>query len=134
MYGDVVTETSGDAVVVLPDRFEAINCDFRYQLTVVGVFAQAIVADEIKSNRFKIRTSAPGVKVSWQVMGVRSDAAMRKHPFKAEEEKPERERGTYLSPDAYGQPEERGAGWARNPELIQRARQMRQKAVKSKED
>lgn len=33
-----------------------------------------------------------------------------------------------------GQPEERGAGWARNPELIQRIKQRRQKAVKAKED
>ncbi len=32
--------------------------DFRYQLTVIGQFAQAIVAKEI-GNRFTIRTSSP---------------------------------------------------------------------------
>jgi hypothetical protein len=116
--GNVVTNQNGEAVVLLPDWFEAINRDFRYQLTVVGTFAQAIVADEIQNNRFKIRTNAPGVRVSWQITGVRSDAAIRKHPFKAEEDKPERERGTYLIPEAYGQPEDRGVEWALHPRVM----------------
>jgi len=116
--GNVVTNQNGEAVVLLPDWFEAINRDFRYQLTVVGTFAQAIVADEIQNNRFKIRTNAAGVRVSWQVTGVRSDAAIRKHPFKVEEDKPERERGTYLIPDAYGQPEDRGLDWALRPQVM----------------
>ena len=54
------------------------------------------------------RHKTPNVEVSGQVTGVRSDAVMLKHPFKAEEDEPERERGTYLNPEAYGQPEERG--------------------------
>jgi hypothetical protein len=121
--GNVVTNQDGEAVVLLPDWFEAINRDFRYQLTVVGTFAQAIVADEIQNNRFKIRTNAPGVRVSWQVTGVRSDAAIRQHPFKAEEDKPERERGTYLIPEAYGQPEDRGVEWALHPRVMLQIRE-----------
>ena len=39
-------------------------------LPVVGQFAQAIVAEEVKGNRFTIKTIAPGVKVSWQVNGI----------------------------------------------------------------
>jgi hypothetical protein len=31
------------AVVTLPDSFEALNRDFRYQLSVIGQFAQAVV-------------------------------------------------------------------------------------------
>ena len=45
--GNVTTNSNGDALVQLPDWFEALNKDFRYQLTVIGSFAQAIVADKI---------------------------------------------------------------------------------------
>ena len=69
--GNVVTDANGRAEVVLPNYFEAWNRDFRYQLTVIGRFAQAVVEREIENNRFTIRTNKPGVKVSWQVTGVR---------------------------------------------------------------
>src|SRR5215471_6128947 len=123
--GNVTTDANGDAVVTLPDWFEALNADFRYQLTVVGTFAQAIVAKEINGNHFAIKTNSPRVKVSWQVTGVRSDPAARKYPLEVEEAKSERERGYYLNPDAYGQPEERGMEWARHPEMMQQRRQRR---------
>jgi hypothetical protein len=124
--GNVTTNQQGEAVVALPDWFEALNKDLRYQLTVIGTFAQAIVAEKVRGNRFIIRTSAPSVEVSWQVTGVRSDAAMRKHAFKAEQEKPARERGTYLNPEAYGQVEERGIEWARHPELMRQMKARRE--------
>lgn len=121
--GNVKTNKKGEAIVTLPEWFESLNKDLRYQLTVIGRFAQAIVAEKVKQNRFRVRTSTPNTEVSWQVIGVRSDAAMLKRPFKPEEEKPERERGTYLNPEAYGQPEERGSERARHPEVMQRLTQ-----------
>jgi len=123
--GNVTTDADGSAVVTLPDWFEALNRDFRYQLTVLGTFARAIVAKEIKSNRFVVQTDAPNVKVSWQVTGVRSDATARKFKFEVEEEKTERERGLYLNPDAYGQPEEKSINLARDAEGMMRLRQRR---------
>jgi len=46
-----------------------LNKDLRYQLTVMGTLAQATtVAGEVKDKRFTIKTSAPGVKVSLQVI------------------------------------------------------------------
>src|SRR5262249_7756320 len=114
------TDENGNGIVALPDWFEAVNRDFRYQLTVVGTFAQAIVASEIKDHRFTIKTSAPNVKVSWLVTGVRSDPGMRAHPFTVQEDKPERERGYYLDPAAYGQPDERGIEQAGRSEGRQR--------------
>ena len=126
--GNVTTDANGDAVIALPDWFEALNRDFRYQLTVVGTFAQAIVAEEIKGNRFAVKSSAPGVKVSWQVTGVRSDPSIRKFPLEVEETKTEKERGYYLNPDAYGQPEERGIEWARHSAMMQELKQRRIKA------
>ncbi len=67
--GTVTTDASGNAVVTMPDWFQALNIDFRYQLTCIGQFAQAIVAREISGNQFAIKTDKPNVKVSWQVTG-----------------------------------------------------------------
>ena len=123
--GNIITDAKGDAVVTLPEWFEVLNRDLRYQLTVIGTFAQAIVAQKVKQNRFTIKTNIPTVEVSWQVTGVRSDAVMRNHPFKAEENKPERERGSYLSPELFGKPDERGVEWTRFPEIVQQLKQQR---------
>lgn len=85
--GNIVTDQNGEATVNLPDFFESINTDFRYQLTVIGIFAQAIVADEIKNNRFLIKTDKPNVKVSWEVTGKRNDKYIIDNPFEAVVEK-----------------------------------------------
>ena len=91
MYtGNVTTDAHGDAAVELPAWFQALNRDFRYQLTVIGQFAQAMVAQEIKNNRFMIKTDKASVKVSWQVTGVRHDAYAKAHPLQVEVDKPER--------------------------------------------
>jgi hypothetical protein len=97
--GSVMTDKHGKAVVTLPDYFEKLNRDFRYQLTAIGTFAQATVINEIENNQFTIRTSKPGVKVSWQVTGIRQDAYAKAHPLKVEEEKPAGEQGRYLHPE-----------------------------------
>ena len=91
--GNVVTNEKGEAEVALPDYFEALNRDFRYQLTVIGQFAQAIVGTKIKNNRFTIRTDQPGVEVSWQVTGIRHDAWANAHRIRVEGEKEPTERG-----------------------------------------
>jgi hypothetical protein len=124
--GNAVTDASGEAVVTLPDWFEAVNTDVRYQLTVVGAFAQAIVAEKVTNNRFTIRTDVPSVEVSWLVTGVRSDATSKKQTFKAEQEKAERERGYYLTPEAFDQPAERGMVWARYPKLMKQSKDARE--------
>jgi hypothetical protein len=130
--GNITTDENGDAEVGLPDWFEALNKDFRYQLTVVGTFAQAIVADEVSNNRFQIKTSAPGVKVSWQVTGIRRDAFANRYRIKVEEEKPERERGYFLHPEAFDQPEERSVEWARDPARMQQIKQRRVEAEQAR--
>jgi hypothetical protein len=127
--GNIVTDQNGDAVVELPAYFAALNKEFRYQLTVIGTFAQAIIADEIKDNRFTIKTNAGNVKVSWQVTGIRQDAYANKNRIKVEEDKPARERGSFLHPEVFGQPEERGVEWARHPEMMQRMKETRSKQM-----
>ena len=115
--GNVTTDPSGIAVVVLPDYFEALNRDFRYQLTVIGQFAQAIVAQEIEKGRFTIRTDKPSVKVSWQVTGVRQDAFANAHRIQVEEEKPAPERGHYLHPELFGASEKEAIGATSHPTM-----------------
>jgi hypothetical protein len=110
--GNVTTDARGEVVVELPSYFTALNRQYRYQLTVVGQFAQAIVASEIENNRFTIKTNKPRVKVSWQVTGVRQDAYAEAHRIPVEEAKPAEERGTYLHPQAFGQPAEKGVNHA----------------------
>ncbi len=106
--GNVVTNGSGDAQVQLPGYFIAINSDFRYQLTVVGQFAQAIISSEIQDNRFSIKTDKPSVKVSWQVTGIRQDKYAQAHRVNVEVDKPAYEAGKYLHPELYGLGEDRG--------------------------
>jgi hypothetical protein len=123
--GNITTDATGEAVVEMPDYFDALNKDFRYQLTVIGTFAQAIVGTRMKGNRFVIRTSAPNVDVSWQVTGVRQDAYANKNRVQVEEDKPEKERGSYLHPEVFNQPDEKSVQWVRNPEMMQRLKQQR---------
>jgi hypothetical protein len=114
--GIVTTDGSGIADVTLPDWFMALNKDFRYQLTVIGVFAQAIVEQEVTDNHFRIRTNQPNVKVSWQVTGIRHDPYADAHRIPIEEDKPAAEKGTYLFPELYGQPAEKSLHALRYPQ------------------
>jgi hypothetical protein len=116
--GNITTDSQGQAMVQLPEWFEALNADFRYQLTVIGQFAQAIVAHEIENNRFEIRTNAPNVKVPWQVTGVRQDSYAKAHPLVVEQQKDARLRGFYIHPDLFGAPAERQIEWARHPQMM----------------
>jgi tetrahydromethanopterin S-methyltransferase subunit G len=108
--GNIVTDEKGYATVTLPSYFEALNKDIRYQLTVIGTFAQAIVSEKVRDNRFVVRTDRPGVEVSWQVTGIRRDAYAEAHRVVPETEKPEAEKGTYLYPELFGQPAEKRTG------------------------
>jgi hypothetical protein len=71
-------------------------------------------------------TDKPGVKVSWQVTGIRKDAWANKNRIKVEEEKPNSERGYFLHPELFGQPEEKNLEWARRPALMKRMKESRQ--------
>jgi len=103
--GNAILDNSGEAVVTLPKWFEALNRDYRYQLTAIGAAAPNLhVAQEISNHQFSIAGGAPGMKVSWQVTGVRHDAYAKTHPLVVEVKKSEKERGHYLHPDAYGAP------------------------------
>jgi hypothetical protein len=97
--GNVRLDERGEAFVELPDWFEALNQDFRYQLTCLHGFAPVYIDEEIAGNRFKIAGGKPGIKISWQVTGIRHDAFANAHRIPVEENKPAEERGTLLYQD-----------------------------------
>lgn len=101
--GNITTDANGEATVLLPGYFEALNKDVRYQLTVIGTFAQAIISEEVNGNKFKIKTDKPNVKVSWQVTGIRKDPYAEKNRIVPEVEKPASEKGKLQNPEVYGE-------------------------------
>lgn len=124
--GNVTTDAQGEAAVQLPDWFEALNTDFRYQLTVIGQFSQAIVSSEVQNHEFAIRSSVPNVKVSWQITGVRHDAFAKANPLVVEEEKDAQLKGFYMHPELYGAPAEKQTEWARHPQMMKKLQEHRQ--------
>ncbi|MGB2805008.1 MAG: hypothetical protein WBD64_08960 [Candidatus Zixiibacteriota bacterium] len=104
--GNVILDATGEATIELPDYFEALNMDFRYQLTCIGGFAPVYIAQEISGNQFTIAGGKPGMKVSWQVTGIRHDKFAEANRIQVEVDKSADERGKYLHPQAYGLGEE----------------------------
>ncbi|MCP3888498.1 MAG: hypothetical protein GY702_06445 [Desulfobulbaceae bacterium] len=103
IYDGVVTlENNGNAWVELMDWFEALNQDFRYQLTPIGAPMPGLyIAQEVQNNRFEIAGGEPGMKVSWQMTGIRHDQYAEQNRILVEEKKPPAEQGTYLYPSKF---------------------------------
>ncbi len=103
--GNVVLDGAGEATVALPDYFEVLNRDFRYQLTAIGAPGPNLyIASEIEGNSFRIAGGVPGSKVSWQVTGVRQDRYAEENRIAVEVQKEGYEVGRYAHPEAYGLP------------------------------
>lgn len=105
--GIATTNGKGEIEITMPDWFDALNMDFRYQLTCINQFAQAIISKEMSGNRFTIKTDKPNVKVSWQVTGIRNDPYARDHRLPVEKNKTGDEVGRYVYPQGYGRGIER---------------------------
>jgi hypothetical protein len=132
--GVVVLDEEGEGKIQLPDWFGALNKDFRYQLTAIGAPGPNLyIAEEIadagtttnystdssssnqnnnndsnNSSNFKIAGGTSGMKVSWQVTGIRKDPWANANRIQVEEDKPANEQGYYIYPELYGQPEVKG--------------------------
>lgn len=111
MYDGIVKlNEQGEATVQLPGYFEALNVEYRYQLTCVGGSAPVYIAEEVSHNQFKIAGGKPGMKVSWLVTGTRNDPYAQYHRIVPEVEKKAEDKGLYLHPTEYGQPVEKQLG------------------------
>ncbi|MBO2008112.1 hypothetical protein [Hymenobacter negativus] len=117
--GNITLNAQGEATVQLPDWFEALNRDFRYQLTPIGAAFTPYVLAEVAGNRFRI-AGQPGGKVSWQVTGIRHDKWADENRIPVVEPKEPENRGKYLVPAAYGRPASQGIGYRSKPEAARR--------------
>jgi len=116
--GNITLNANGEAWVEMPDWFEALNQEFRYQLTPIGAPGPNLyIAEQIESNSFKIAGGQANMVVSWQVTGIRHDPYAVAHRVPVEETKPPEEQGTYLHPVEYSQPETMGLGYQHNQDL-----------------
>jgi hypothetical protein len=120
--GVVVLDDKGEALIELPDWFGALNKDFRYQLTAIGAPGPNLyISEEIpdgvttttnyysnsssdnknsnnnNKSRFRVAGGTSGMKVSWQVTGIRKDPWANAHRISVEEDKPAKERGYYYT-------------------------------------
>ena len=122
--GNVVTDAHGEATVQLPDWFELLNTNFRYQLTSIGAPGPGLyVAQKVANHQFKIAGGTPNSEVSWQVTGIRQDAYAKAHPLVVEQEKEAPLRGYYIYPELYGAPPEKQVEWARHPKMMKRMKE-----------
>ncbi|MDP3725916.1 MAG: hypothetical protein Q8R36_01830, partial [bacterium] len=107
IYDGVITlDEKGEAIVVLPSYFEALNKDFRYQVKPILQSAPNLyIKREVRNNQFTVAGGNPGQKISWQVTGIRHDPFILKYPIKVEVKKGSDTlvgKGEYLHKEAYG--------------------------------
>jgi len=107
--GNIILDGSGEATVELPDYFDVLNMDFRYQLTPIGAPGPNLyIAEKIQENRFRIAGGETGMEVSWMVTGIRNDNYAKNHRIQVEVEKNSNEKGKYNHPKDFNQPESKG--------------------------
>ena len=106
--GIVVLDSKGEASVALPSYFEALNKDFRYQLTAIGAPGPDLyVAEEVSGNHFLIAGGkSPEPKFPGKSRHP-SQCSANANRSPVEVEKTENEKGLYLHPEAFGAPIEK---------------------------
>lgn len=109
--GNVMLDANGEATVTMPDWFEPLNRDFRYQLTCIGSYAHIYIVEKMKNNSFKISGGKSGMEVSWQVTGIRKDPWANAHRIEVEQNKVGDKQGKYLHPTENGVSETLGIGY-----------------------
>jgi len=133
--GNITLDAKGEAKVELPDWFGALNKDFRYQLTAIGGPGPNLyIAQEVSGNQFQIAGGTPGMKVSWQVTGIRQDAYASAHRIPVEEEKTGKERGKYLHPKEQGMPETLGMNYEETQKMAAENKKVKEQQAKMDEE
>jgi hypothetical protein len=101
--GTVTLDAQGRATVELPDWFEALNRDYRYQLTALDAPAPDLhISLRVTDGKFSIAGGKADQEVSWQVTGIRQDAWANANRIPVEVDKPAEDQGRYLHPELFG--------------------------------
>ena len=108
--GTAAFDANGEAVVQLPEWFDAVNRNPSYQLTPIGAYAPLYIKEKLNDGRFVIAGGSSNMEVSWSVYAERNDPYLLQYPDarQVEQLKNEREKGKYLRPDLYEQAPEKG--------------------------
>lgn len=102
--GNVILDADGQAVVNMPDWFESLNRQFRYQLTSIGSPGPNLyISKKISNLQFSIAGGTPGSEVSWMVTGIRQDALAESQRIQVEVDKPDELKGSYLHAEAWAE-------------------------------
>lgn len=96
--GNVVLDADGKAVITMPAWFKPLNKDFKYQLTCIGGYAPVYINKECDGETFSIAGGVEGLKVSWQITGVRQDKFALANPIQVEVDK---ETPHYIHPELH---------------------------------
>ncbi len=80
-------------------------------------------AAQVSNGQFIIAGGQPGMKVSWQVTGVRQDAYAKAHPLQVTVDKSKAERGYYIHPELYGAPADKSLASAHRAVVMQQINQ-----------
>lgn len=109
--GTITLDEFGEATVLLPDYFMALNSDYRYLVTSLsGPMPNLHLKREVRRQwflgdpSFRIAGGVPGGEVSWQVTGIRKDPFALQNPIVTEVLKDDSElveKGEYLFPEYY---------------------------------
>lgn len=117
--GNAILDAQGRVTVDLPDHYESIGRDFRYQLTAVGAPAPNLhVAKKVANGQFEIAGGPAGLEVSWRIDATRNDAFVRTYGAPVEQEKPDALKGKYLRPELFGKTAELGIHYRPRPDDV----------------
>lgn len=83
LYDGVTTlDKNGEATIVLPDYFEALNGEYRYQFFPhFEAMPDLYVKELVRDNTFVIAGGVPNGEISWQITGVRHDPYILANPI-----------------------------------------------------
>ncbi len=86
--GITMLDKNGEATIQLPNYFEALNANYRYQFFAMGEpMPDLYIKEEVQNNQFIIGGGVASGKVSWQVTGIRHDPYILLYPIIPEVEK-----------------------------------------------
>jgi hypothetical protein len=83
MYNGTATlDENGEVIISLPDYFDALNKDVRYQFFALDrAMPNLHIKEEEHDNQFTLGGGVPNGRVSWQVTGMRHDPYILAHPI-----------------------------------------------------
>lgn len=80
--GTSTLDEKGEATIVLPDYFEALNGEYRYQFFPhFEPMPNLYIKEEMANNQFVIAGGVAGGEISWQVTGIRRDPYILANPI-----------------------------------------------------